>query len=183
VSWTFIDKSGNTASCSGANYTASPLNNGVASCAVAGGTFSDSSAPYTVKATYSGDASYSGSSGTTTQNVAKIGSKTVAAAPVAGKGQNKQNYTESATVTGNDGGTPTGQVVFYLCANTTSGCGPTVTGATQLPGNLNGGGVATSAQSANLTKNTHYCFAAVYQGDTNYLSSSDLTTTLQCFTA
>ena len=110
---------------------------------------------------------------------AKMGTATVAAAPTHGSGSSRHKWTERATVTGNDGGVPTGQVIFYLCSGN-AGCSSTAQGATALAGTLSNG-VATSAQSVTLTTNGAYCFAAVYQGSTDYTSSSDLSTTVQCF--
>jgi hypothetical protein len=91
-------------------------------------------------------------------------------------------YTDKVKVTGNDGGSPTGQVFFYLCSGTSSGCTPTTPGATQTAGTVRNNGATSSPATASLTSGAKYCFGAVYQGDTDYLSSSD-TTTDQCFTA
>ncbi|HWC33724.1 MAG TPA: prepilin-type N-terminal cleavage/methylation domain-containing protein [Mycobacteriales bacterium] len=177
VAWAITAHSGSNPSCS----STTALSSGVATCTVNGGTFTIAGSPYTVKATYSGNTDYNGSNGSTTQNVANIGSATAFVSLTHGTGSSLHKYTDHVKVTGSDGGIPTGQVFFYLCANATTGCTATTPGAVKTTGTLDGTGAAASPASSALTAGKRYCFGAVYQGDTDYLSSAD-TTTDQCFT-
>jgi hypothetical protein len=94
---------------------------------------------------------------------------------------------DRATVTGQDGVTPTGTVTFYACGPNAAGtC--TATNGTQLgsPANvtlLGGTNRATVASDAfTPTATGTYCFLGIYSGDQNYSSASDGSTTDECFT-
>jgi large repetitive protein len=154
------------------------LANGIASCTVATHTLTVANSPYTVTATYGGNGNYSGSAGSTQQLVVFTASSTLGAQPT--QNGNGGKFTPSATVTGADGGIPTGSVFFFLCSGTTTGCTSATPGALKSTGNLNSTGKAiASTTTARLTAGS-YCFAAYYQGDVDYAASSD-TTIDQCF--
>jgi hypothetical protein len=168
VNWSITYGASGTQACtSTTNLTAA----GVATCTVNGGTLTVARSPYTVTATYSGNSDYKTSTNTLQQQV--ISQSGSATGFTLLTNTQARKYTATVAVTGNDGGTPTGQVLFYLCANTTTGCTSSTVGATQLAGTLDASGAATSAETSNLSNNTNYCFGAVYQGDANYLSSND----------
>lgn len=186
ITWTIAGNTGPSSNCTGTGYTKSALTAGIATCTVAGGTLTNGNAPYSVTAVYSGDANYATSTGTLTppQNIAQVATQVVfvnVSHPTTGNAANKRKYTDNVTVTAADGSVPTGTVAFYLCTNATTGCN-SVSGTHLTPdGTVNATtGAAASAQTASLTSGTNYCFAAVYSGTTDYLSSSD-TTVDQCF--
>lgn len=88
---------------------------------------------------------------------------------------------DTAIVTG-IGGTPTGNVTFYLCNPTqvtSAGC---PSGGTQIgtPINLVAGS-ATSAATTNTTATGTYCWRANYSGDGTYGSASHTNATTECF--
>jgi uncharacterized repeat protein (TIGR01451 family) len=102
---------------------------------------------------------------------------------------------DSVKVTGNPTqGPPTGDVTFYVCSGTTTGCDPTSAGAQKLTGTPNpapltpatGTGADTStATSPSFTPPApgNYCFAGVYTptaGTAIYFGSSD-TSADECF--
>jgi hypothetical protein len=93
--------------------------------------------------------------------------------------------TDSATVTGSDPDVdPTGSVDFYYCGPDlsptacTSGSW-TGLGTEMLSGNAN----PDTVESPDFTPPTsgYWCFAAVYQGDSNYQGSNDETSGDECF--
>ena len=137
---------------------------------------------------YSGDSNYGGDSdGSTTSECFIVlrappgvtTSPTNATVPLDG------SNSDTVTVSGVLGITPTGTVTFYLCTGDASPCTPTTVGAVDLgPVALTGTAgtaSATSASSSPLLAGT-YCFVGVYSGDGNYLMGSDGSTTRECFT-
>ena len=91
--------------------------------------------------------------------------------------------TDTATVTGEGGTTPTGDVHFYACPGGTDPCTPTATGAVDLgTADLSGSGSAAAATSAAFspTATGIDCFDAVYAGDTYYPAAADGSTADEC---
>jgi hypothetical protein len=95
--------------------------------------------------------------------------------------------TDTATVTGSGGVTPTGSVTFYVCAGDSDPCttsaaanGGSDLGTADLTGS-DGTATATSAGFAASSPGS-YCFLGIYSGDTNYTSASDGSTSDECFT-
>ena len=92
--------------------------------------------------------------------------------------------TDSATITGSDGGIdPTGTVDFYACGPSASPEPCTSSAWTQfdtetLSGTSNPG--TTTSAPFTPTAAGYWCFAGVYSGDDTYAGSSD-TTTDECF--
>ena len=90
---------------------------------------------------------------------------------------------DSATVYGSGGVTPTGTVAFYVCPGDSSSC--TVAGAVTTLASvaLTGSSGAATATSAVDTPASpgFYCFLAVYSGDNTYATSSDGSVADQCF--
>jgi uncharacterized repeat protein (TIGR01451 family) len=99
-----------------------------------------------------------------------------------------QSLTDSVSVTGNASlGTPTGQVTFYVCSNTSNGCTSTanpITATTDSPNPvpLDSSGQATSP-SYTPPSVGNYCFAGVYTPTPgNFYSPSSDTSADECFT-
>jgi hypothetical protein len=94
--------------------------------------------------------------------------------------------TDTATVTGSGGVTPTGSVTFYVCAGDSAPCTTAAAvGGTDLGSALlSGSGDTATATSPAFSPSSPggYCFLGVYSGDTNYDSTSDGSTTDECFT-
>jgi hypothetical protein len=93
--------------------------------------------------------------------------------------------TDTATVTGEGGITPTGGVHFYACPGDTDTdpCTGTAAGAVDLgSADLSGSGATATATSAAFspTATGDYCFDAVYSGDTYYAAANDGSTTGEC---
>jgi hypothetical protein len=96
--------------------------------------------------------------------------------------------TDLATVTGsNTSENPSGDVTFYLCSGTTTGCSSTSNSVGT--GTLSGsGGVSTATSPAVNTSSSplaagNYCFGASWPGDTNYPGKlTDTVATNECFT-
>jgi hypothetical protein len=136
---------------------------------------------------YSGDSNYQGASdGSTIREcfVVTVAPPVVVTAPGSGSQVLGGSNTDTATVTGVAGVTPTGTVTFYVCgpfatatACTTSG---TDLGPVALVGSA-GVATATSAAFMPLAGGT-YCFLGVYSGDGNYSAASDGSTIRECFT-
>jgi hypothetical protein len=132
---------------------------------------------------YSGDGNYlGGSDGSTTRECFVItqAPPEFSTAPSSGSIVFGNSNTDTATVTGVGGVTPTGTVHFYVCkgANpcTTSG---TDLGSVTLAGS-SGVGTATSPAYTPSATGT-YCFLGVYSGDGNYSGGSDGSTARECF--
>ena len=145
---------------------------------------------YCFDGVYSGDGHYPASSdGLVPEECFTVGpdtpgvtTKATSGSIVIGSGD-----TDTATVTGQGGFTPTGSVHFYVCPGNTDPCtvgaaadGGADLGTTSLSGT---GGTATATSGAFVPISTgSYCFLGVYSGDGNYASSSDASTTDECFT-
>jgi hypothetical protein len=175
--------------------TANQVGSAVTLTAGSGDTSSAQSAAFTPTSTgtwcfgahYSGDSNYHGSSDKTTDecfDVTVTTSTTVTAPTSSGIVLGTSN-TDGATVTGAASGTdPTGSVAFYECGPDSSPAPCTSASWTQFDTEtLNGTSNPSSVTSAAFTPTSsgHWCFAAVYSGDSNYTGSSDETTD-ECFT-
>ena len=90
---------------------------------------------------------------------------------------------ETVTVTGSEGVTPTGAVDFWVCPGEDEPCGPNATGAVELGTiALHGSGdTATAAESYDAPATGPYCFADHYVGDAHYASVFDASTTDLCY--
>ena len=162
--------SGNTATATGPSFTAT------------------STGTYCFLGVYSGDGNYGGGSdGSTGRECFAVTPATpgVTTSPADATIGLVGSDTDTATVTGVLGITPTGTVTFYLCTGNASPCTATTTGvvdlgAVTLSGSA-GTATATSASVSPLAAGT-YCFAGVYSGDGDYLGGSDGSTTRECFT-
>jgi hypothetical protein len=128
---------------------------------------------------YSGDSNYDASSDATTGGCIGVDAATTVIAPTNAFITVGQSNTEVATVTGNaTEGNPTGTVAFYECD------GPLAMPCTSLstpigaPVILVAGSDDTAfATSPSFTpdRGGNWCVAAVYSGDSNYISTSDVT--------
>ncbi|HEY1651058.1 MAG TPA: Ig-like domain-containing protein [Acidimicrobiales bacterium] len=134
------------------------LSSGVASCTSSNALVG---ANQTVTATYSGDIDFLGSSSTTTVTVTQDTTTTaIPVAPVSGPFGSSVSY--AATVTPNDGGTPTGTITFTI--GTTTLCHGTVSsGAASCTSDLGPVGTAETV-------------TATYSGDANFSGSSGTNT-------
>jgi hypothetical protein len=134
---------------------------------------------------YSGDSNYMGSSdGSTTRECFTVtpAPSTTTTSPASTSIVLAASDTDTATVTGNAGGpAPTGTVHFYVCAGNANPCTSTTAGVVDLGTVALSGGTATSPAYTPLSTGV-YCFLGVYSGDTNYMGSSDASTTSECFT-
>jgi len=97
--------------------------------------------------------------------------------------------TDTATVTGAGGFTPTGTVAFYVCGPSPSPSSCTTTAGTEVGGPVDVGPTVGSPPSAAATSGAFtptadgvYCFLAVYSGDAGYTPGSDGSASDQCFT-
>ena len=141
---------------------------------------------YCFRAVYSGDTNYAESSdGSSTEcfTVTKAPSSTVTN-PSETSITLGDSLTDTAVVSGNaTGGSPTGHVDFFVCGPSASDC---TSGGTALGSDVSltaGANDTSSATSDSYTPSAPgtYCFRAVYSGDSNYLGSSDGSST-ECFT-
>jgi hypothetical protein len=136
---------------------------------------------------YSGDANYTGSSdGSTTRECFDVNGPplTVSTTPTHGSITLGDSNTDTATVTGAPGFTPTGTVHFYVCAGNASPCTSSTPGVVDLGAVvLSGSGGSASATSPAFTPTATgvYCFLGIYSGDSLYPSGSDGSTTRECF--
>jgi hypothetical protein len=193
---TFDVCSGDTDPCS--PETAGVVSLGDATLSGSGGTAtatatSASYAPpaagtYCFFAVYSGDATYpSVSDSSTASECFDVGITTpeVTSEPASTSIAFGSSNTDTATVTGSSGVTPTGSVTFYVCPGATS-CSPdSAAGGTDLGSvSVSGSsGVATATSDSYSPSGTGTsCFLAVYSGDANYASAPDSSTTAECFT-
>jgi hypothetical protein len=154
----------------------------------------DATGAWCFAAVYSGDGNYGGSSDQTSHECYTVAqaSTTTISAPLNTTITEGQSNVDQATVYGNDNDSsppaPTGTVTFYQCGPTTT---PTAcSGGTQVghPVNLttSGSNTATANSSAftptaSPTAIGYWCFRAVYSGDGNYFTSSDDSSTNECF--
>ena len=146
--------------------------------AISSGYSPSTAGSYCFAAYYGGDANYATSSDTTTDQcftVTQAGSVTEAN-PSTTTVAVGSAVTDAATVTG-PGATPSGQVQFFVCQGTAA-CNST--GSIWSDTETLSGGSTTSAQFVPSNAGS-YCFAAFYNGDSNYTASSDISD--QCFTA
>jgi hypothetical protein len=138
-------------------------------------------------AVYSGDSDYSSSSDESSDECFTVSAaaSSTASSPASTAIVLGGSDTDTATVAGNSvAGSPTGTVSFYECGPTSSPVDCTsqthpVQTDVSLTARL---GDTSSATSAAFTPNAtgYWCFAAVYSGDSNYLTSAD-TSTDECF--
>ena len=154
----------------------------------------DSVGTWCFAAVYSGDGNYTGSNDSTSDECYTVAqtSTTTLSSPLNSTITEGQSNIDQATVYGNDADSsppaPTGTVTFYQCGPTTS---PTAcAGGTEVgtPVNLttSGSNTATASSkaftpSASPTAIGYWCFRAVYSGDGNYFTSSDDSSTNECF--
>ncbi len=96
---------------------------------------------------------------------------------------------DTATVTGTGEVTPTGTVHFYECKGNANPCttsraanGGTDLGSVALTGSGTPATATATSTSFTAPSSGTYCFLGVYSGDTNYGSTSDGSTTDECFT-
>jgi hypothetical protein len=187
--------------CSGATDPCSPSTPGVvalgdATLAGSDGTATATSASYAAPdtgtycffAAYSGDATYPAvSDSSTASECFDVGVTTpeVTSEPASTSIAFGSSNTDTATVTGASGVTPTGDVTFYVCPSANpctpdSPAGGTDLGSVSLSGSSD---VATATSDSYSPPGTGtYCFLAVYSGDANYASAPDSSTTAECFT-
>ena len=90
---------------------------------------------------------------------------------------------DTATVTGVLGVTPTGTVTFYVCGPFTTATACTISGTKLGSGTLGGSGdtATTTGPSFTPTATGTYCFFGLYSGDGNYAGGSDGSTSSECF--
>ncbi len=127
---------------------------------------------------YSGDSNYAGSRDTTTDEcftvtAATSSTKTVPQSTTMVYGST--NY-DTATVTGNAGGSPTGTVAFYECGPVPNPTPCTSTANLVSEGELTAGPSDTAtANSVGFTPTSsgYWCFAGYYLGTASYHASSD----------
>lgn len=152
-----------------------------------------SSGTYCFLGVYSGDTNYgSTSDGSTTDECFTVTASAVGITtkPARNPSPKGQANNDDATVTGANGVTPTGTVTFYVCGPESTVALVACTAATGTevgsPVTLSGTGNTATATSGPFTPTTgevDYCFFAVYSGDGTYPSSSDGSTTDECFLA
>ncbi len=127
---------------------------------------------------YSGDSNYTGSSDTTTDEcftVTAANSSTTTVPQSTTLVYGSTNY-DTATVTGNSGGSPTGTVAFYECGPVPNPTPCTSTDNLISEGELTAGPSDTAtANSAGFTPTSsgYWCFAGYYLGTTSYHASTD----------
>jgi hypothetical protein len=137
---------------------------------------------------YSGDGNYlGGSDGPTTDECFTVTMKPskVTTAPANTTIVLGTTDTDTATVTGVDGITPTGNVHFYVCPGNANPCTTGTAGVVDLGMvTLSGSGGTAAAASPAFKPSAAgaYCFLGVYSGDGNYGSASDGSTVRECFT-
>ena len=142
---------------------------------------------YCFNATYGGDANYkavsvesdpAGECFAVTMKTPGVASSPTKASIVLGGSD-----TDTATVTGALGITPTGTVTFYTCGPFTTDTACTMSGTKVGAGTLTGSGNTATATSPPFTPTATgtYCFLGVYSGDGNYTGGSDGSSD-ECFT-
>jgi hypothetical protein len=117
--------------------------------------------------------------------IAVGGCATVATTPGSSSIVRGSTESDTATVTGEGGITPGGDVHFYVCPGDAAPCTPSSFGAVDLgSSSLAGSGGIAIALSAAFSPSAPgiYCFDGVYLGDGHYGSESDGSTTDECFT-
>jgi hypothetical protein len=146
---------------------------------------------------YSGTYSHAGAAvSATVSSAASVGCAVVKTAPASASIVLGTTDTDTATVTGVHGIVPTGTVSFYVCGPDTTATACTTTAGTPLgaPATLSASGsspaAGATASSVPFTPASTgtYCFLGVYSGDAIYpgggvyASSTDGSTTDECFT-
>ncbi len=132
-------------------------------------------------AVYSGDSSYTTSSDQSSDECYTVShdTTTTMSAPAKTTIVGGQSDTDEATVTGNTPvGPPTGTVTFYECGPTatpTSSCasGTQVGNPVTVATSGHSGTAASAPFTPPSNSSGYWCFRAVYNGDSNYLSSTD----------
>jgi hypothetical protein len=146
----------------------------------------DATGTWCFGAVYSGDPNYSTSSDESTDEcfTVTVASSSTTTTPTSSTIVLGATDTDSATVTGSISGTdPTGSVSFYACGPDSSAqsCTPSGSPFSTVPlGGVSNPDTVTSG-AFTPTGSGHWCFAALYSGDSNYATSSD-TLTAECFT-
>ena len=123
--------------------------------------------------------------GATLVPVAVRGCATMTTAPGSSSIALGSTDSDTATVTGEAGIPPTGDVHFYGCAGDAAPCTPNASGAVDLgPSALSGSGDTATTTSVDFSPPATgpYCFDAVYPGDGHYGSESDGSPADECFT-
>ena len=177
--------------------TADPVGNAVGVTAGSGNTSTANSVSFTPTSTgywcfaadYSGDSNYASSSDTSSTDECfdvTVAPTSTVSAPASSSIVLGSSDTDSATVTGGAiGGSPTGTVSFYECGPTSSPtpCLSTADPVGNAVGVTAGSGNTSTANSVSFTPTStgYWCFAADYSGDSNYASSSDTSSTDECF--
>jgi hypothetical protein len=136
---------------------------------------------------YSGDGNYlGGSDGSTTRECFSVTKPlpAVTTAPTSATIPLGSSDSDTATVTGVPGVTPTGTVTFYVCGPFTTATACTTSGKNLGTSTLSGSGDVATATGPSFTPPSAgiYCFLGVYSGDSNYAGGSDSSTTHECFT-
>ncbi len=109
---------------------------------------------------------------------------TVTVAPTSSSIDLGARTTDTMTLSGAGGVTPTGSVNFAVCPGAAP-CDPNSAAAVDLgPGTLSGSGDTATATSSGFTPNRAgtYCFWASYDGSRQYLAIAEMSTTDQCLT-
>jgi hypothetical protein len=184
---------GPTTSATPCTSTSHKVGSAVSVTASANDTSTASSASFTPTAAgtwcfagvYSGDSNYAGSSDTTTDEcftVTAASSSTTTVPQSTTMVYGSTNY-DTATVTGDAGGSPTGTVAFYECGPVPNPTPCTSTANLVSEAELTAGPSDTAtAHSVGFTPTSsgYWCFAGDYLGSSNYQASADATTD-ECF--
>ena len=146
----------------------------------------DAAGAWCFAAVYSGDSNYTGSSDQSPDECFTVGttSSTTMSSPASNTAALGGPNSDNAVVTGTGDTAPTGTVTFYTCGENVDPC--TSASWTQLgsPVGVTAGVSDTSSASSTSFINDSvgtWCFAAVYNGDSNYTSSSDQSSD-ECYT-
>ena len=194
---TFYTCGVNVDPCTSASWTqlGSPVELGAGAAntntATSANTVNDAVGTWCFAAVYSGDGNYSGSSDATSDECYTVShdSTSTMSTPLNSQIVEGQSNVDQATVTGNATvGSPSGTVTFYQC-------GPTPTEEACVSGFQIGNPVDVTSSGPDTSSVTsprftppdssssigYWCFGAVYNGDTNYYTSSDNSTVDECF--
>ncbi|HUD16146.1 MAG TPA: hypothetical protein VMQ59_02740, partial [Acidimicrobiales bacterium] len=194
----FYECAGATNPCTAASAANGGTDLGTATASGSGDVATATSAPFTASSTgaycflgvYSGDGHYlSASDGSTTDECFTVtaGTSELTTKPSSANISLGESESDTATVTGDGGVTPTGQITFYVCGPTRA---PTFTACTNANESevgssvpLSGSGDVATATSASVSPPGigDYCFLAVYPGDGHYAPASDGSTAAECF--
>ena len=188
--WNFLDKAGNTNFAQGEfyeggiNLTAFPSIGSECFASFTDETRSSTSTTATLKDFILGNF---GNCGSTTVTTPEDGSgNAISTIQIGTNGTVSVKDHAVVTPSGPSSAVPTGTVKFWLCGpQSTDALAQCTTGGTAITpdGTLTTSGSTgvTDSATATVTQVGHYCWRAVYQGDSNYPSSSDSSLT-ECFT-